>query len=87
MKKIMMVVTMMVMVGNVSASVECEKVDGRWIPKNELAVKIATKLNVKTCTGKKFKKVVEQLGETSNVVKSSGSASVEDIVAELKASN
>lgn len=85
MKKLVVVTMMSLVIGNVNAAVECEKKDGRWYPKNELAISIASKLGVKTCSGKKFKAVVEQLGETSNVVAGGNSSkSVEDVVAELK---
>ena len=51
------------------SAVECEKVEGErgYRPKNALAKEIASKLNVKTCNGKRFKDVVKGLGETSNV--------------------
>jgi len=66
------------------SAVECEKKEGRWYPKNELAIEIAQKLGVKTCGGKRFKEVVEKLGETSNVEASKGSMSVDDVVGSIK---
>jgi hypothetical protein len=82
--KNLLLVTMVL--GSVSAfsAVECEKREGRWYPKNELAIEIANKLGVKTCSGKRFKEVVEKLGETSNVETSKGSMSVEEVVGSIK---
>ena len=70
---------------NAMALVECEKQEGgRWYPKNELAKDIANKLGVKTCSGKRFKEVVSKLGETTNIVQSSTSMSVDEVVSAIK---
>lgn len=66
------------------AAVECEKKGRYWYPKNETAKTIASSLGVKTCNGRRFKEVVKQLGETSNVKVASKSMSVEDVVKAMK---
>ena len=83
MKKLVVLIALVSM-SNLSANVVCEK-DGRWWrPKNELAIKIATSLGVKTCNGKRFKEVVKQLEMKSNVEASKKSMSVEELVKQLK---
>jgi len=70
---------------NILANVECEKLEGgRWYPKNETAKMIASKLGVKTCSGKRFNEVVKQLGMTTNVVKGSSALTVEEVVEAIK---
>jgi len=84
MKKLIAIVTIAMTLNNVQAAVECEKLDGRWYPKNEIAKDIASKLGVKTCSGKRFKQVVEAIGEKSNVTASKKNMDVKDVVASLK---
>ena len=64
-----------------AAQVECVK-DGRFYrPSNELAKKIALQLNVKTCNGANFKKVVDAKKFTTNYeIKSSKKLSVEEVI-------
>ena len=49
-----------------AADVVCEKENGWWYPKNDKAIKIATHLKVKTCSGGRFLKTVKELGLTTN---------------------
>lgn len=74
-------------IARVSAAVECEKLEGErgYRPKNELAKEIASKLNVKTCNGKRFRDVVKGLGETSNVPATAASyKTTEDVINSFK---
>lgn len=52
---------------NVDASIVCKKKGRYWYPNNAKSIKIASMLGVKTCNGQRFKDVVKQLNETSNV--------------------
>jgi hypothetical protein len=81
MKKFLITLIAVVAINHVAFSaVECEKKNGRWYPKNELAKSIALNLGVKTCNGKRFKDVVTALNETSNVTTSKKNLSVEETV-------
>ena len=62
------------------AAIVCKKNGRYWYPANDKSIKIAKMLGVKTCNGKRFKAVVKQLNETSNVVKARQNMSVSDVV-------
>ena len=82
---ITLVALIIITLGSVEASIVCKKRKGRWYPVSKKAISIAKMLNVKTCTGKRFKAVLVGLGETSNVVvnKSVKSMSVEAVLKEM----
>ena len=69
---------------NVDASIICKKEGRFWYPKSEKAVKIAGMLGVKTCNGKRFKKVIAKLGLKSNVKTAKKRHSVDDVLAAFK---
>lgn len=83
MKKLIVLITLTLLTTTASAGVVCKKDGGRWYPANEKAIKIATMLGVKTCSGKRFKAVVAKLGFTSNVKASKKNMKVEDVVSAL----
>lgn len=82
--KTLMIITLATLSLSASANVICKK-DGRyWRPSNEVAIKIAKTLKVKTCSGKRFQAVVKQAGMTSNVPKTVKRMTVEDLAKSLK---
>lgn len=84
MKLITLVALALMMTTTASAAIVCKKEGRFWYPQNDKAIKIAKALGVKTCNGKRFKSVVKQLGEKSNVVASSKKNSVEDVLKMFK---
>lgn len=68
----------------IKAAVICEKQGRYWYPKNDTAKMIAKNLGVKTCNGKRFKKVVAAIGEKSNVIAARKNLSVADVVKMFK---
>lgn len=81
---ILLVITVAFTLGTSQAAVVCKKQGRYWRPVNDKAIKIAKMLNVKTCTGKRFRRVVKKLGETSNVTATSKKMSVDQVVTALK---
>ena len=84
MKNLITLVALTILVSNANAAIVCKKEGRFWYPANAKATKIASMLGVKTCNGKRFKKVVAQLGETSNVVAAKKRMKVEDVLAAFK---
>lgn len=84
MKKLFVLITLLSIVTTAKGDVLCKKEGRYWYPQNEKAKKIATMLGVKTCNGKRFKKVVAQLGERTNVKAGKKSMSIEDVVKAVK---
>ena len=77
------IILTVVLTSTVQAEIICEKKGRFWYPKNDKAIKIAKMLNVKTCNGKRFKEVVAQLNEKSNVT-TTKKHSVADVVKAMK---
>ena len=84
MKKLITITVLTLLTLNVHAAIECKKEGRFWYPKNEKAIKIAKRLGVKTCSGKRFKAVVKLMGEKSNVVAGKKSMSIDDVVNSFK---
>lgn len=86
MKRIIILVSLLVAVNVNAQDIICKKSGRYYRPANELSKSIAESLNVKTCTGERFKKVVAQLGYTTNVKATKKRLSVDELVAKLKKS-
>ncbi len=84
MKKLLLIATTALLVSSVQAEVQCKK-DGRyWYPNDVKSKRIAKMLGVKTCNGRRFKKVLKGLGEKSNVIPGKKSMTVADAIAKMK---
>jgi len=83
MRNLLVLLAMLISLNVSATDIVCEKSGRFWYPKNDLAIKIASALNVKTCGGMNFKKVVAAKKWTSNVKASAKKMSVDDLIKSL----